>query len=179
MTESLEATVDGPPLVPPSAEETVAPGVESSAVERRRAGQSLGPGDVVGRYLIASKLGAGGMGVVYAAYDPELDRKLALKLLLSDASGDSLVSEGRARLLREAQALAVAQAGLPGEQLEAAAAFDQALGLAGRVLGPDHPTTRAIAESRAATFADATVSAAPRAPPQARIGTSVVALRHQ
>jgi serine/threonine protein kinase len=42
------------------------------------------------------------MGVVYAAYDPELDRKVALKLL---RSGDHR-AESNARLLREAQALA-------------------------------------------------------------------------
>ena len=45
------------------------------------------------------------MGVVYAAYDPDLDRKVALKLLKSSSqTGDS--SAGRTRLLREAQALA-------------------------------------------------------------------------
>ena len=62
-------------------------------------------GELVGRYVILAKLGAGGMGVVYAAYDPELDRKVAVKLLLgaSDGPGESL---GRARMLREAQSLA-------------------------------------------------------------------------
>ena len=62
-------------------------------------------GMVVGRYVVLRKLGAGGMGVVYAAYDPELDRRIALKMLLpgADTTGGS---EGRTRLLREAQALA-------------------------------------------------------------------------
>jgi tetratricopeptide (TPR) repeat protein/predicted Ser/Thr protein kinase len=59
------------------------------------------PGRVVGRYVVLSLLGAGGMGAVYAAYDPELDRKIALKLLRPDA-----VSVDSARLLREARALA-------------------------------------------------------------------------
>ncbi len=62
-------------------------------------------GTVIGRYLVLGKLGAGAMGVVYAAHDPELDRKVALKLLQAGA-GDGPDRVGRARLLREAQALA-------------------------------------------------------------------------
>jgi eukaryotic-like serine/threonine-protein kinase len=62
---------------------------------------ALEVGALVGRYVVLSKLGAGGMGVVYAAYDPELDRKVALKLLLPGSRGE----KGRSRLLREAQAL--------------------------------------------------------------------------
>jgi hypothetical protein len=41
----------------------------------------LSRGDVVGRYVVVAQIGRGGMGVVYAAYDPELDRKVAIKLL--------------------------------------------------------------------------------------------------
>jgi eukaryotic-like serine/threonine-protein kinase len=64
----------------------------------------LSRGAVLGRYVILEALGAGGMGVVLAAYDPELDRKIALKILrreiLARAAG------ARLRLMREAQAMA-------------------------------------------------------------------------
>lgn len=63
----------------------------------------------IGRFVVLRRLGAGGMGVVYAAFDETLDRKLAVKLLRTDASARdtaSSSSEGRARLVREAQALA-------------------------------------------------------------------------
>jgi eukaryotic-like serine/threonine-protein kinase len=60
----------------------------------------------VGRYVVLDRLGAGAMGIVYAAYDPELDRRVALKLL-QPRRVDALESSAqRARLLREAQALA-------------------------------------------------------------------------
>lgn len=58
----------------------------------------------IGRYVVIKRIGAGGMGVVYAAYDDKLDRKVAVKLL---RPGYGPVSEtARARLLREAQAIA-------------------------------------------------------------------------
>jgi serine/threonine protein kinase len=60
-------------------------------------------GTAVGRYIVLDVLGTGGMGVVYTAYDPELDRKVAVKLLQADRG---LGSGGQAWLLREAQALA-------------------------------------------------------------------------
>ncbi|MBZ5715534.1 tetratricopeptide repeat protein [Nannocystis pusilla] len=58
----------------------------------------------IGRFTVIRELGSGGMGVVYAAYDEQLDRKLAIKLLHGDPDRDA--SQGHARLLREAQALA-------------------------------------------------------------------------
>ncbi len=50
---------------------------------------------LVGRYVVLSQLGEGGGGVVYAAYDPQLDRKIALKFLHADAGGLG-VEEARA-----------------------------------------------------------------------------------
>ncbi|MDY7232143.1 protein kinase domain-containing protein [Hyalangium rubrum] len=67
-------------------------------------GPPLRPGEVLGRFVISGVLGAGGMGVVYAAEDPQLGRKVALKLLRS-ARADA-TEERQARLLREAQAMA-------------------------------------------------------------------------
>ncbi len=62
-------------------------------------------GASLGRYLVLDRLGQGGMGVVYTAYDPELDRRLAVKLLRPDA-GAAQAETRRTRLQREAQAMA-------------------------------------------------------------------------
>jgi hypothetical protein len=59
----------------------------------------------IGRFLVRSRLGAGGMGVVYAAHDPTLDRAVAIKLIRATRGGLH-DSEDTGRLLREAQALA-------------------------------------------------------------------------
>ncbi|MFL6260589.1 MAG: protein kinase domain-containing protein [Thermoanaerobaculia bacterium] len=67
------------------------------------AADALDRGATVGRYVVLDRIGAGGMGVVYAAYDPELDRRVAVKLLRPDRFSSEA---GRLRLLREAQALA-------------------------------------------------------------------------
>ena len=61
-------------------------------------------GNRLGRHMVLDVIGRGGMGIVYAAYDPVLDRRIALKLLL-ELEGDD-VTAGRARMQREAQALA-------------------------------------------------------------------------
>jgi tetratricopeptide (TPR) repeat protein len=71
----------------------------------RNSSPVLGRGAPIGRYIVIEQLGAGGMGTVYVAYDPELDRKVAVKVLKSDGEGADL-SAGRARMMREAQAIA-------------------------------------------------------------------------
>ncbi len=58
----------------------------------------------IGRYPVMGLLGEGGMGAVYAAYDEQLDRRIAIKLLLPrDSAGKA---HDQARIHREAQAMA-------------------------------------------------------------------------
>jgi tetratricopeptide (TPR) repeat protein len=92
-----------PPLTSPStsvaADETVA----GDDVERPPPDRELGRGDQVGRYLLLDPLGRGAMGQVLRAYDPDLDRQVAIKILHERGDhGPDL----RERLLREAKAMA-------------------------------------------------------------------------
>lgn len=83
----------------------------SSATMRTR---TIPRGTPIGRYLIVEPLGSGGLGDVYTAYDPELDRCVAIKVLRPSADepegpptmAGSGASSGRDRLVREAKALA-------------------------------------------------------------------------
>ncbi|HTJ40646.1 MAG TPA: serine/threonine-protein kinase [Kofleriaceae bacterium] len=90
MREDVEATVS-------STGGDEAPPVARAALLR---------GSTVGRFLVVRERGEGGMGRIYEAYDPELDRKVAIKLVRGEritARGAVIESE---RLLREAQAMA-------------------------------------------------------------------------
>ena len=82
---------------------TIVEGPRRATGERARAtSEQRAQPTMLGRYVVLNELGRGGMSVVYAAYDPELDRRVALKVVRAD----QLSEAHRARLHREAQALA-------------------------------------------------------------------------
>ena len=100
-------------------------------------GRMFGAGDPVrvGRYLIRGRVGVGGMGVVYAADDAALGRRVAIKLL----HGAGSEGQARGRILREAQALArlshpnvvqIYEVGEVGRQVFVAMEFVEGLTLA-------------------------------------------------
>jgi tetratricopeptide (TPR) repeat protein/predicted Ser/Thr protein kinase len=73
---------------------------------RERDVLDLSRGTPIGRYMVLGPIGRGGMGVVYKAYDPELDRAIALKLVAFDGLNKTSADALRQRLLREAKTLA-------------------------------------------------------------------------
>lgn len=73
---------------------------------QRRGFARLPPGTRVGRYIVLDEVGHGAMASVYGAYDPQLDRRVALKLLPAGGSRVESPEAATARLQREARALA-------------------------------------------------------------------------
>jgi tetratricopeptide (TPR) repeat protein/predicted Ser/Thr protein kinase len=90
-----------PPPAPPSTTSELELGTSATLPANGSPHDVLAGAAQVGRYLVLSLLGRGGMGEVYSAYDPELDRRVAVKLLHT-AQGSMGT---RAALLREARAL--------------------------------------------------------------------------
>ncbi|MBC8068837.1 MAG: serine/threonine protein kinase, partial [Deltaproteobacteria bacterium] len=113
---------DPPDPRQPSASDDATHTASESAFARASA-PPLAPGALIDRFVLLKRIGEGGMGSVWAAYDGELDRKIAIKLVLPERAGDEHV---RARMLREAQALArlshpnvvtVHEVGVHGDQI--------------------------------------------------------------
>ena len=67
---------------------------------------TLSRGTALGRFVVLGLVGRGAMGEVYGAYDPELDRKIAIKLVRARVERADDTGDGRTRLQREAQATA-------------------------------------------------------------------------
>lgn len=107
------------------------------------------PGPVrIGRFVVLERLGMGGMGVVYSAYDDELGRKVAIKLVRQDRAG----GKARDRLRREAQSVAklshpnvvqVFEVGTHEEQLYVAMEFVEGMTL-GKWVAAEPRTWREI-----------------------------------
>src|SRR5437763_13909004 len=79
-------------------------GAKPASPRRPLLDDGMDRGTKLGRYFILEQLGAGGMGVVYLAFDPQLDRRVAVKVLRTNLGVDQ--SRFRARMLREAKAMA-------------------------------------------------------------------------
>jgi hypothetical protein len=92
---ALDATIEATPQPRASRGEAGADGASGDG--------ELAPGASVDRYRLVTRIGAGAMGVVWGARDPELDRAIAIKLVHPDLARDP---EAAARLLREARAMA-------------------------------------------------------------------------
>jgi serine/threonine protein kinase len=73
-----------------------------TVAEPAREGRGPDAGETIGKYRLDRVIGAGGMGIVWAAFDPDLERAVAIKLLRAGQAEATL----RTRLLREARAMA-------------------------------------------------------------------------
>ncbi|MBK6917620.1 MAG: protein kinase [Deltaproteobacteria bacterium] len=75
---------------------------------RARAASSgrLARGAMLGRYVLLGPVGSGGLGDVFAAYDPELDRRVAIKVLRAAGELELAAGDAATRMLREGQAMA-------------------------------------------------------------------------
>jgi eukaryotic-like serine/threonine-protein kinase len=105
----------------------------------------------IDRFVVLGQLGAGGMGVVYAAYDPELDRKVAIKLVRTwgatrrEQDQERLVGEARALAkLSHPHVVAVYEVGLHGDAVFIAMEFVRGETLRERVVAGRTPWREAV-----------------------------------
>jgi hypothetical protein len=96
-------SIDDGVTLPNRGDPSLGEGDDEPSQDAAEPGQ-LRRGDAIGRFVTLDLLGVGGMGEVYLCYDPELDRRVAVKLLHPPRSGRA--EEARARLLREARSIA-------------------------------------------------------------------------
>ncbi|HEY4181812.1 MAG TPA: serine/threonine-protein kinase [Kofleriaceae bacterium] len=96
--ELLRAHIDGCASCRAASSALVSVSLEEPREEGTWTRPQLAAGGALGRFVISHELGEGAASVVYAAYDPQLDRNVALKLLRSRGPGldDKLLREGRA-----------------------------------------------------------------------------------
>ncbi len=105
----------------------------------------------VGRFSVLRKIGQGGMGVVYSAYDEQLDRRVAIKMVRADLTSSETT---RTRVLREARAMArlshpnvaqVYEVGALGNQLFVAMEYVDGSSLREWLLGAKHELDEILA----------------------------------
>ncbi len=99
---SAEQDLEGEPPASPLAERPAPDQLARAVAKAKIAGALFATKQQVklGRYHLLEQVGRGGMGVVWGAWDPELERRVAVKVL--EATGGN----ARERILREGQALA-------------------------------------------------------------------------
>lgn len=76
--------------------------LEAAPSDRVETLPAFAPGSTIGHFRVIRELGAGGMGVVFEAHDPDLDRRVAIKVVRNRNAG----SAAGKRLIAEAQAMA-------------------------------------------------------------------------
>ncbi|MBL4688413.1 MAG: serine/threonine protein kinase [Nannocystaceae bacterium] len=125
---------------------------ERGVARTTAAREGLEVGTSVGRYVVLGQAGVGGFGTVYRAYDPELDRRVALKVL-DDGSPDDrarkrlLLGEARALAkLRHANIVAVYDVGEHGDRGFVAMEYVDGVDLAAWLSGEERswPATASV-----------------------------------
>ena len=77
----------------------------------------LEPGSRFDRFRVIERLGAGGMGVVVSAFDPDLDRKVAIKVLRAGIGASALTEAKAMARLTHPNVVTVHEVGKAGEHI--------------------------------------------------------------